>query len=138
MRKTKNFPLWCLLFCFFALFACTNGVKSTQCGENTCQIRYERGGIMLSAKIGQFIEIMGKAFNAKSGAMVLLEDQSAVFLDGLLEWPEEWLRKEVRVKGRLTRKKLAPDPVTDKNGAVSTGAFGSNYVLEEAEYHLAQ
>lgn len=91
---------------------------------------------MLSAKIGQFIEITGKAFNAKSGAMVLLEDQSSVFLDGLMEWPEKMLGKELRVQGRLTRKKLAPDPVTDKNGAVSTGAFGSNYVLEEAEYHL--
>jgi len=40
------------------------------------------------------------------------------------------------VSGLLKNEKFIPDPIIDENGAISTGAYGDQLVLENAEYSV--
>ena len=79
--------------------------------------------------------LIGTAKNAKAGA-VLLVDGNPIYIEGLAEWPEDLLDKQVRATGRLVQEKFIPDPGPDKNGAYSQGAIGPQTVLKESTYKL--
>lgn len=80
----------------------------------------------------QTVTIEGKAENAKAGAIVLTEDGSPVYVDGLEDgWPGELARKRVRVTGVLRDEKRIPDPGTDP---ITAGAHGTQSVLYDATW----
>lgn len=49
----------------------------------------------------QKIEVIGKAINAKLGAVVVSDDKGVFYLDGLDSWDKEIYEKKVKVTGKL-------------------------------------
>lgn len=84
--------------------------------------------------IGQKITILGIAKDAKGGAVLLTSDNGPIYIKGLDSWPMELFDKQIKATGVLKEEKFIPDPVIDENGSISTGAYGDQLVLENAEY----
>ena len=82
--------------------------------------------------------LSGVARDAKGGAILFTLEKAVIYIEGLDFWPPELCDEQVVVTGILTRKKYIPAPTTDKNGAISTGAEGEQFVLENAEYSTAK
>jgi hypothetical protein len=80
--------------------------------------------------IGKEIALSGVAFDAKAGAVLKLKDNNIVYIQNLSSWPSESLRMQQIVIGTIQKKKMIPDPKVDANGAISQGAYGEQYVLE--------
>jgi hypothetical protein len=90
----------------------------------------------LAAQIGQRVTLRGKAAEAKAGAVIIPTGGTVpVYLRGLSSWGPA-LGKEVIAEGVLRREKVIPDPQTDPTGAVSQGARGEQYVLEDATWEV--
>ena len=77
------------------------------------------------------ITLCGTAFDAKVSAVIKLFDGEIIYLKEKAFWEDEFLNSEVIIKGILTEQKMIPDPQVSKNGAVSTGAYGTQLVLEK-------
>lgn len=85
-------------------------------------------------QLDQEVTVSGCARDAFMGAVVLTEDRTPIYVDGLREWDEDIEGEDIQATGVLRRRSLAPDPVVDEDGAVSHGAEGTNYVLEGASW----
>ncbi len=79
------------------------------------------------------VTLRGIAMDAKGGAVLILFEGEVIYLQNMDCWDDDMLNKGVLVKGLLVEKKLIPDPVVDKDGAISSGAYGTQYVLENAK-----
>ena len=90
----------------------------------------------LKENINKEVTLTGLAKNAKAGAVIIKEEEYVVYIRGLYDWSDEFFDKEVEVTGLLTYVKFIPDPVIDEDGAISTGAYGKDYVLDNANYTL--
>jgi hypothetical protein len=89
----------------------------------------------LSRLVGKRVSLVGKAEDAKSGA-VLMVDGAPIYVRPLEAWPSAARTKDVVVTGRLESEKLIPSPKVDAQGAISQGAEGDQWVLEEASWSL--
>lgn len=49
----------------------------------------------------QQITIIGKAMDAKAGAVVVSDDKGIYYLDGLASWDKKFYAKKVKVVGKL-------------------------------------
>ena len=87
--------------------------------------------------VGQQVTLVGVAYDAHSGAMLLLSDETPVYISGLDCWDDQWDRKTLHVSGTLKRKELAPDPEVNAAGEVSHGMFGSSLVIHDATWDEA-
>jgi hypothetical protein len=81
--------------------------------------------------------LVGVAKNAKAGAVLLVEGQGPIYLEGLAAWPEQLLDRRVEARGRPVEEKLIPDPGPDEHGAYTQGAEGTQTVLKAPTYRLA-
>ena len=88
----------------------------------------------LTALIGSSTTITGRAANARSGAIIRLDDRTPVYIDGLESWQGSLAGQTIQVQGTLLQRSLAPDPYTSSDGGISHGIDGSNYVLESAQW----
>ncbi len=84
--------------------------------------------------IGQKITLKGIAKDAKGGAVILTSEKVPIYIKGLDSWPPELFDKQLEVTGVLNEEKFIPDPVIDEDGSISTGAYGDQLVLENAEF----
>ena len=89
----------------------------------------------LKKLIGQKVTLHGTAKDAKGGAVLITTDEHVIYIKCLDFWSSKLLNKQISVSGVLNKEKLIPDPVIDEDGAISCGAFGEYYVLENAEYN---
>ncbi len=89
-------------------------------------------------QIGQKVNLNGTAKDAKGGAVLLTPEGNVIFIKGLEFWPSEFLDKKISVSGLLKEEKLIPDPLIDEDAVISTGAYGNQLILENAEYYLSQ
>ena len=81
---------------------------------------------------GKTVTLEGKAENAKAGAIVVSDDGTMAYIDGLEDgWPNEISRKRVRVTGELREEKRIPDPGTNP---ITAGAFGTQTILYDAKW----
>jgi hypothetical protein len=87
-----------------------------------------------SDKVNHEVTIQGVAMNASLGAILMTEDDTPVYLDGIQEWEVELVRKELLVTGVLRYKSIAPTATVDSEGRVSHGVGGDNYVLENSSW----
>ena len=92
----------------------------------------------IEEQIGQNVSLNGTAKDAKGGAVLLTLEGDVIYIKGLEFWPSEILDKQISVNGLLKEEKFIPDPIIDKDGAISTGAYGIQLILENAEYCLNQ
>ena len=81
--------------------------------------------------LNEQITIRGIALDAKSSAVIRLANGEIIYLKEKAFWEDELLNSEVIIKGILTEQKMIPDPQVTQNGAVSTGAYGTQLVLEK-------
>jgi hypothetical protein len=96
----------------------------------------EVGGQGLTSGIGRWVRLSGTARDAKGGAVLVVADRP-IYLRGVDSWPAALLGKQVFADGLLQEEKLIPDPVVDKQGAISQGAEGMQLVLSAPAYQLA-
>lgn len=88
----------------------------------------------LSAELfGKEITLLGVAFDSKAGAVLKVENDIIVYIYDLASWPDEFLRQQMCVTGTLQKKKIIPDVTIDENGAISQGAPGDQYLLENVK-----
>jgi hypothetical protein len=80
------------------------------------------------------VTLRGVAADAKGGAVLQTDDGRVVYVDGLERWPDAVAGHPVKAQGRLTRRKLIPDPVVGPAGERSAGAVGDQTVLEQATW----
>jgi hypothetical protein len=99
--------------------------------------RSSRGDSLDQKKLNKQIEVHGTAENAMLGAVVMTDDLTPVFLDGVKEWDSKIVGKLVAVKGVLRRKLLAPKATVGPNGEISHGVGGDSYVLENPIWSVA-
>ena len=86
--------------------------------------------------LGQKVNLNGTAKDAKGGAVLLTPEGDVVYIKGLEFWPSDFLDKSISVSGLLKEEKFIPDPRIDEDGAISTGAYGNQMVLENAKYTI--
>lgn len=79
------------------------------------------------------VTFRGIAMDAKGGAVIILFEGEVVYLQNMDCWDDDMLNRGVLVKGLLVRRKLIPDPVVAKDGAISSGAYGTQFVLENVK-----
>lgn len=84
--------------------------------------------------IGQKITIKGIAKDAKGGAVILISENVPIYIKGLDSWSPELFDRRLKVIGVLKEEKFIPDPVIDEDGSISTGAYGDQLVLIDAEF----
>lgn len=82
----------------------------------------------------QEVVVVGKAQNAASGAVVAADDGRVLYVGGLDAWPDALLGARVEVRGRLVRRKLAPDPTPGPGGEQRHGMVGESDVLDAARW----
>ncbi|MGY5881112.1 MAG: hypothetical protein RTV31_12730 [Candidatus Thorarchaeota archaeon] len=87
--------------------------------------------------IDQKVSLLGRAENAKGGAVVIISSQEVIYLRNLPSWDDEVVGKQVTVKGIVRLEKYIPDPDVSEDGAISQGAIGSQYVLDDAQWQIA-
>lgn len=91
----------------------------------------------LHSRIDQKIRLNGRAENAKGGAVVVLEHQEIIYVRNLSSWDDDVTGKQISIRGTVRLEKYIPDPYVSEDGAISQGAIGSQYVLDDAQWHLA-
>ncbi len=92
----------------------------------------------LDKQLNSSTTITGTARNARTGAIVMLEDRTPIYVAGLESWDVQLNGIEVAVSGVLNRRSLVPQAVVDDDGAVSHGMDDpSVYVIDGATWELA-
>ena len=84
----------------------------------------------LAPLLGMRVGIRGRAENAKAGAIVVLADDSAVYLRGIEAWDSAMLGKTVIAGGLLQRD--PPSAARTRDGILKQGVSGQPFYLEEA------
>ena len=74
--------------------------------------------------------INGTTANTKAGAIVLTEDQRAIYILGLNSWPEEKLGQTITITGFLEQTKgHVPATTTNNSGEITQGVSKSDMHL---------
>ncbi len=84
--------------------------------------------------VDQNAHFTGRAENAKGGAVVVLRNHEVIYVRNQPSWDEEVVGKQVSIKGIVRLEKYIPDPEVAEDGAISQGAIGSQYVLDDAQW----
>lgn len=88
----------------------------------------------LAASVDQPVALEGRARDAMLGGVLVLDGGGAVYVEGVVEWPDPLSGKRLRVAGTLRRKKLAPDPGQTADGGHIHGAAGTELVIENPRW----
>ncbi|MEM2959473.1 MAG: hypothetical protein QXS27_07565 [Candidatus Jordarchaeaceae archaeon] len=78
--------------------------------------------------MGRRVTLHGLVVNCKAGPCLKLKNDIVYIPE--LEDNEEIMGKTISATGTLLEKKIIPDPQIDESGAISTGAYGNQLVLE--------
>lgn len=90
----------------------------------------------LTSQVDQQVTLRGTARNAHLGAVLVMEDRTPVYIDGLDGWNDAFDFQSVAVTGTLRFRSVAPNATVDDDGAISHGMAGANYVFEDATWSL--
>lgn len=121
------------------------GLLALLFAERTCSELQGKGKSMetvssrqeLEQSIGKTVSLHGTALDAKAGAVVKVAG-GLVYIRDLSAWPPELSGKHVIAEGKLTRKKIMPDPIKSESGLTPQGAFGEHFLLENARWKRAE
>jgi hypothetical protein len=89
----------------------------------------------LKDALGKRVHLVGRADNAKVGAVVLL-GPAPIYCIGVASWPDAVRNKLVRATGKLVQTDRYKARVDDA-GAISQGSAGGDLVLEGCSYKEA-
>jgi hypothetical protein len=80
--------------------------------------------------LNQEITLIGVAFDSKAGACIQVKNGLIVYIQDLSYWQDRFLKRKIAVTGTFRKKKFIPDVEIDETGAISQGAPGEQYLLE--------
>lgn len=83
---------------------------------------------------GEPIVILGKAQNAKAGAVVLTPERKVYYLEGIDSWDTEMLGKEVEVTGQLKVETFRSEDLQNENGEWVQGMVGEKLIILKPEW----
>ena len=89
----------------------------------------------LNQQVDREVTIEGTARNAAGGAVVLTDDRTPVYVDGLEAWDRKTDGKKVKAKGTLRRR--GGQQTVNAQGEHSHGIPGERYVLEKPTWSVA-
>ena len=89
----------------------------------------------LQGRLDTRVTIVGTAQNASRGAIVLTDDRTPVYVDGLERWDRSTDGKQVSATGMLRRR--AGEAVVNERGESSHGIPSDRFVLEEASWSVS-
>jgi hypothetical protein len=77
---------------------------------------------------GDRVRLRGTAHNGKAGALLLVDGETPVYMEGLTEWDRAQLGKRLSVEGVIAKKVIFPliDP---ENPEISQGMSEAPWVL---------
>ncbi|MFW9920877.1 MAG: hypothetical protein ACFFED_14855 [Candidatus Thorarchaeota archaeon] len=84
--------------------------------------------------IGEEVVLEGIAENGKGGALIVLPQNEVIYIRHLGSWDDVIRGMRISVKGVVRYEKYIPDPEVSSDGAISQGAIGSQYVLDDAQW----
>jgi hypothetical protein len=64
---------------------------------------------MTDALQEQETTISGKAYNAKAGAVLMIDEDTPVYIEGMREWDADLIGKEVKLTGVLSPSQIYPE-----------------------------
>jgi len=73
--------------------------------------------------------VSGKAYNAKAGAVLMIDEDTPVYIEGMDEWDDDMVGKKVKLTGVLRPKQIYPE-VDTEGGIISQGMSGTPMVLQ--------
>lgn len=76
--------------------------------------------------------ISGKAENLKAGAVLMIDENTPVFIEDMDEWDDDMIGKTIKLTGVLRRKQIYPEIKTE-GGIISQGMSGVPMVLRLTE-----
>lgn len=79
--------------------------------------------------MGKKVTLRGLVVNCKAGPCLKLRND-IVYIPELESREQEIMGKNISVTGVLLEKKIIPDPEINESGAISTGAYGNQLVLQ--------
>lgn len=85
---------------------------------------------------GEIIEIKGTAYNTKSGAMLLTDNKTCYYIEGLEEWPSDITEKKVIVRGIIKSEFFDEEKLKTKKGEYIQGMSGEKLSLQNAKWKL--
>jgi hypothetical protein len=89
----------------------------------------------LTQKVDSKVTVEGVARNAALGAVVLMDDRTPVYVDGVEAWDKAVDGKKISASGTL-RRRSAGSLVNDR-GEYSHGVPGDRYVLEQPSWTVS-
>ncbi len=87
--------------------------------------------------LGSTTTFTGRAQNAKAGAVLLMPDDTPLYIENLPAWPDASIDTYISATGLLLRNKFIPDPINDK-GELTQGAEGEQWVLRGATWEATK
>lgn len=88
--------------------------------------------------LGSRVRLSGIAENAKGGALLVINDKSIWYLEGVDSWPDAALGKLVGVGGKLASKEYLPQATKNEKGEWTQGAQGTQSVIEAPTWRVIQ
>jgi hypothetical protein len=89
----------------------------------------------LPQMIDRDVTIEGTARNAAAGAVVVTDDATPIYIDGLEAWDRALNGKKVRAKGTLRQRNAGA--LVNAKGEHSHGVPGDRFVLEQPSWSAA-
>lgn len=89
----------------------------------------------LETHVGKAVTVEGTAKNAAGGAIVMLEDRTPVYLDGMDRWDAATNNKPVSAKGTL--RKQGGQPTMNDKGEAIHGFPDARFVLEHPTWTVS-
>ena len=65
--------------------------------------------------------LSGKAYNAKAGAVLVLDDETPVYIEGMNAWEDEMIGQTIELTGILQSSQAYPQAEEDENGMIIQG-----------------
>jgi hypothetical protein len=116
-----------------ALGGCATGADSTG-QENRKMVQQPS----LTDRIDMPATMQGEAADTKAGAVLALDDESLIYIDGLDYWPDDVRGKRLEVSGVLRRKQAIPPAGAPGDALIRQGAGGDQFVLEDARWSVLE
>ena len=91
----------------------------------------------LKGQIDQSITVSGIAYDAALGAVLVLPDNSPIYVSGVNRWNSATCGQSIEASGTLRKRSIGPEPKVDEDGGISHGIEGTQFVLENAKWTLA-
>lgn len=105
-------------------------------GFNSCTTKSVTTKNISEAK--KSITVFGIAENAKAGAVVLTDQKQTYYVDQLDSWPDAFHGKKVKVTGYLRSVEHKAEDLKNEKGEWVQGMVGTQNIIDDAKWELAQ